>query len=429
MNVLLVEPFGHREGHPAFTSRRLSYALVEAGARVTLLTFMGLLDDWARSKKMVEHISVFPRTRMALRLEAAPNRFPIGRSILKILETAVTLSRAAWLNRNGRYDVIHVLDAEPVFFVCLGLAFFSKGRSVVTTVYNPPPPHRKWRGSYTVWRLRPQILADAARYLVRTMVQNHLFVALRTALYRRAMEKNPTLFVCETTGIQQSYETYMNGIFQGRFVHIPLGVEEPVPRLPREKARSALGLPEDKRILLSFGTNHEGKDFEVIFQALRGLSEDLVFVQAGKLTTTDEVSDPQRLAERYGCAEKTIVRAAFIPEEEKPLYFFAADAVVLSYRKDFIQWGSILNDAARCSTPVIASDVGQLGQFVKRYHLGMTFVPEDADSLRQAILTFLHLPEEERERLGANCKAYAEQFPWAENARRHLEVFQRVRRA
>jgi glycosyltransferase involved in cell wall biosynthesis len=120
------------------------------------------------------------------------------------------------------------------------------------------------------------------------------------------------------------------------------------------------------------------------------------------------------------------VEDIFVPEEEKAFYFLASDVAILSYKKNFIQSASIINDAAKFSTPVIASDVGQLGEFVRTHNLGITFTPEDPHSLRQAIFSFLQLPDEERKAIKENFARFRAAYSWEENARQHLEIYQRL---
>jgi glycosyltransferase involved in cell wall biosynthesis len=428
MNILFVEPFGHREGHPSFESRRMSHALVNAGAKVTLLTFLGLQGDWARKSEKVGHVSVFRGRGFVLRSYHILNRYPLIRSVLRIVETFATLLRALWMNRSRRYDVVFVFDAEPVFFICLGLAVLCKGRSFVVTVYNPPPLRERWRSRTggPLGFLRPLILLDLLRHLIRIAIASRPATSFRIALYGRALQRNRILFVCHTEEMAQAYASYMDGVFRDRFVCIPLGVEKAVPRLSREDARRRLGLPLTRTVLLSFGNNHPGKDLEVVFQALGSLPPEFLLLQVGKLGARDMMSDPRWLAARYDCVQRTIVEDRLVPEEEARLYFFAADAVILSYRKHFTQSASIINDAAKYSAPVIASGVGQLGEFVERYGLGLTFVPECHDSLCRAILSFQRLTADEKKRMRANFRAYAADYPWTENANKHLNVFRSV---
>lgn len=426
MKVLFVEPFGHREGHPSFESRRVSYALVDAGAEITLLTFMGIQGDWADTEKKVAHVALFRPRRLLRGYYEYLNRFPIVRSLLKILETSVSVSFAFWKNRRGQYDVIHIFDSEPMFFFSLALGFFRSGYNLALTVYNPPPPPENWHENVReFFRSRKwQILLHTFAY---QLGESGLGTWLRRLVYRNAIKRNNILLVCHTEELVQSYASYMGGVFRDRFVCIPLGVERPGQGVSKEQARLHLALPTKGKIFLTFGNNHHGKDYEAIFQAFQDLPRDLVIFQAGKLATTQESGDPERLATKYGRSQNTIVMDAFVHEHDKAYCFSAADAIILSYKKTFIQSASIINDAARFSIPVIASNVGQLGAFVTTYGLGVTFAPEDPHSLRQAVLKLLSMSDGEREAIRHNFARFREAYPWARNARNHLEVYDRLR--
>ena len=422
MKVLIVEPFRHREGHPSFESRRVSYALVDAGAEITLLTFLGVQGDWADTEGKVAHVGLFRPPRPLRGYYQYLDRFPIVRSLLKILETSVSVSFAFWKNRRGQYDVIHLFDSEPMFFFSLVLGSFLSGYKLAFTVYNPPPPRENWMenvGQFHKTR-KWQILLHTVAY---QLGESRLGTRLRRLIYRKAMKRNTILLVCHTEELAQSYSSYMGGVFRDRFICIPLGVEGSGPELSKEHARLHLGLPTKEKIFLTFGNNHPGKDFEAIFRAFQDLPRDFVIFQAGKLGTSPESGDPERLSRKYGCHQNTIVIDEFVPERDKAYYFGAADAIILSYRKDFIQSASIINDAAKFSTPVIASDVGQLGELVRTFNLGITFTPEDPHSLREAILAFLQLSDEERDATKENFARMRTAYSWKENARQHLEVY------
>ena len=425
VKVLLVEPLGHREGHHSFESRRVSYALVNVGVEITLVTFMGVQGDWADREKRVGHFALFrPRSPLLTYYEYF-NRSPLARSLFRFLETFLTLALAVWINRKRHYDVVHIFDSEPAFFFSLVIAFFLKGRNMSFTVYNPPPPPENWRENLNEffrsrkWEILPHTLGYE-------LGESRLGTFVRRFVYRRALAENNILFLCHTRELIQSYQAYMSGIIRDRFVCIPLGVERPGQEVSRENARQHLRLPSDRNIFLTFGNNHPGKDFEVIFRAFAELPSDFVILQAGKLGTGPETGDPQRLARKYKCSQNTVVEDKFVSEEEKAFYFRASDVAILSYKKDFIQSASIINDAAKFSTPVIASDVGQLGEFVRTYNLGITFTPEDPQSLREAISSFLQFSDEERQAIKENFARLRADYSWEENARQHLEVYQRL---
>jgi len=122
--------------------------------------------------------------------------------------------------------------------------------------------------------------------------------------------------------------------------------------------------------------------------------------------------------------DKTIIRESYIPEEEKPYYFFAADAIILSYTRQFLSATSLLWQACRFGTPVIASDNGQLKELVEAFQPGLLFTAQDADSLRQAIIHFINLDPEEIQALKDNCHRFSHEFSMEKWARTCLEIYE-----
>jgi glycosyltransferase involved in cell wall biosynthesis len=177
-------------------------------------------------------------------------------------------------------------------------------------------------------------------------------------------------------------------------------------------------------LLFHFGSNHLGKNFEVIFQAAKGLSRPYKLLFAGKVKSASQENNPLRLTKKYGLQQNTIIVDRYLTDEEAKYYFYAVDAVILSHRKDFKGASGVLSNATQYSLPVIAADVGDTGEVVKRYKLGLTFEPENPKSLQEAILSFLNLNEEEKREIKRNLSYFAQTRSWQEVAQRHIEVYQ-----
>ena len=154
------------------------------------------------------------------------------------------------------------------------------------------------------------------------------------------------------------------------------------------------------------------KNSEVLFQAVQNLSQDIKILRVGKTTSNEAKNDPKRLAEKYGWSKNTIIVDQYIPEEEMIYYFSAADAIILSYVKDYPGTSINLLHGCQFALPVIASDVGQLRECVKTYKLGLTFVPEDSRSLQEAIVSFLNLDAEEKLAMKRNLQEFASAHSW-----------------
>jgi glycosyltransferase involved in cell wall biosynthesis len=148
----------------------------------------------------------------------------------------------------------------------------------------------------------------------------------------------------------------------------------------------------------------------------------LLFV--GKIRPFDAgQNDPRQLARSYDLASKTIIVDEYIPEELISYYFCAADTLIVSYRKDFMSHSSALMDAGQYGLPVIAIDTGSTGDDVRKYGLGLTFAPDDPMSLREALLSFLKLGDEEKQSMEEGLRRYANTFSWDQVAKSHLGIY------
>jgi glycosyltransferase involved in cell wall biosynthesis len=109
-------------------------------------------------------------------------------------------------------------------------------------------------------------------------------------------------------------------------------------------------------------------------------------------------------------SDKIIVRDYYIPEVDKKYYFCAADAVVLSYVRNFTQSASLLWEACRFGTPVVASDCGELGNLVRAFDIGLLFEPQNVNSLQKAIIDFTNLSSNRKREMVENCKKFVTSY-------------------
>jgi len=146
-----------------------------------------------------------------------------------------------------------------------------------------------------------------------------------------------------------------------------------------------------------------------VIRALSGI-ENAVLLHAGDQGFRLNVSGSKDLAEQNNMADRIIIHDHFIPEKEKPYYFFAADAIILSYTRDFLSTASLLWESCHFGIPVIASDNGQLGELMELYQPGLVFKAQDTASLKDAVLRFINLKPEEIERFRQNCDKFLDDF-------------------
>lgn len=151
---------------------------------------------------------------------------------------------------------------------------------------------------------------------------------------------------------------------------VPLWCPEVVSLPTMKEARQKLAIRDDAKVLLFFGSHHAGKEIGTVLKA----PKEWLVLMVGRIY-------PWQTAPLSSC----MVHPYYVSEAEKPFYYRAADAVLLSYAKDSPTVPSLLWEAAAYEAPVVASDVDGLGALVRDYGLGTTFEAGNASSLAAAL--------------------------------------------
>ena len=416
MKVLYVCPFAHYTGHFPWEAAHETHALAQAGVEVHLLTFCGVTDE---AEVKAPQSTVRHHTKLGIPVYHLANFLRRWRGIgfvSMFLETFLTLSVALKLKREKAYDIIHLRDGEPLIFLPHLLCLNHKDYRWVISL----------TGSSFV--NNPILFRDLKRNL-RLLPYAMYIKAINCRswehVYRRSLAKNHFLFLTQNETIKQDFELYMEGVLSGKVLCLPLGVTRIDKVISKQDARRFLDLPQDKPVFLSFGFLHAGKDAETIFSALKDVP-DIFFLHGGDEDVGSGSLTLAAFAAKYDMQKNTIIRNYYIPEEEKPYYFFAADAVILSYTRNFLSTASLLWQACRFGIPVIASDNGQLKELVEKYHPGLLFRAQNADSLREAVMCFINLKPAEIKKMKDNCQRFADEFSHEKWAQRCIEIYDKL---
>jgi len=410
LKVLYVCPFANYPGHFSWAATRETAALKKAGVDVTLLTFSGVIDE---AQVQVPQITVLAKTGMVnyvRRFLSVVRKNAITRWMLMSFETFLTLAKAITLKKRLAIDIIHLRDGEPYIFLSHFLSLPFKDYS--------------WLISLTASNIYPPTDIKNKKQLVYTTAVRIINNRMWEPLYKLSMKRNQFLFAVQNPIAQSGYSNYMNGVFGGRVECLPVGVSAAQDRIPKEKAKRLLGISTDKPVFLAFGAYHSGKDFETIFRALADVS-DAYFVLAGSRAFGLGMS-LQDIAGESIDTDRMSIRDYYVPEEEKPYYFFAADAAILSYTKEFLSTTSLLWESCRFGVPVIASDNGDLKVLMDTFEPGLLFKAQDADSLKEAIIRFIKLRPGEVDNLKANCRRFTREFSMERWAQRCMDLYDRL---
>jgi glycosyltransferase involved in cell wall biosynthesis len=195
--------------------------------------------------------------------------------------------------------------------------------------------------------------------------------------------------------------------------------------LTADAARRALGLPLDAPLVLFFGVIKPYKGLGLLLEALprvlqRHPAARLLVV--GRPEGSFAPYDQQ--IGQLGLDGRVLAALRYVGENEKALYFSAADVVVLPYvEADF---SGVLLAAYAFGRPVVTTDVGGLREIVEPGGSGYLVPPGDREALAARIAELLGNPEL-RARMGARASELAAtRHDWLASARATLGLYQEL---
>ncbi len=177
--------------------------------------------------------------------------------------------------------------------------------------------------------------------------------------------------------------------------------------LTREEARKQLGLHQEKTVLF-FGYIRPYKGLSCLLQSLSKVvfKLDCILYVVGEF-----YENKQKYIEEIkslGLENRVRVIDRYVPNEEVPVYFQAADLVALPYRS--ATQSGVIQMAYGFNTPVITTNVGGLPEAVEEGVTGYTVPPDDPGALGEAIVRFFE--KDQYEAFSRNIKKLQHTFSW-----------------
>src|SRR3989338_3870872 len=156
---------------------------------------------------------------------------------------------------------------------------------------------------------------------------------------------------------------------------LPSGISGDFKGVSQKEARKQLGITQ-KHVYLYLGRISKEKSIDIVLDAANGfLDGDSVLFIVGKGPLLDELKKRSK--------DPRIVFTGFVTDEQKRLYFSAAD-VFISASKTETQ-GLVAIEAMACGTPVVVANALALPDAVKNGYNGYTFKPDDPEDLARKV--------------------------------------------
>ncbi len=227
------------------------------------------------------------------------------------------------------------------------------------------------------------------------------------------------------SGYQASELIDFAGISPSRIHEVPHGpYPHGAPSADRETLRRRLGLAPDRQVALFFGQIRDEKNLGGFIRAMALTRADYHLLVAGAVSARHRGTDHyQQIARQVGVADRITFLDRFIPDEEVPDLFTAADWVTLPYSNAFTSQSGVLNVAAHYERPVLVSSSPVLHETVQRCNIGVACAGDSVPALAEGIE---RITQQVRRKHVFTFEEYRKAYSWEENARRTLAVYRQL---
>ena len=191
----------------------------------------------------------------------------------------------------------------------------------------------------------------------------------------------------------------------------PAPAPTPPPGPAKPPAPTRLPNPPTPTRLLFFGIVRPYKGLDVLLRALAQAPADVTLMVAGEFWA--DTTEMDNLIGELGLANRVALRPGYVPADEIPALFGAADALVMPYREATASQNALL--AFAHGVPVITTTAGALAEPVRDGVDGLTCAPGDTEDLLRVLKEFSD-PQVAR-RLRAGIPAVDPDRGWADYLR------------
>lgn len=404
MRVLFVEPGCDRRGHYGLNDVNICQALAKHGHEVTLWTNKVYTEKYLHEPVLFKIVEV-DNGRLTFdnyysRGRLSPYRYARGcvRNSYAILNSALKAAKEM------RFDVVHATGLE---FTTSALLLKRHSKRI------PPVVMEMMAANFSFSTYPGDVFMRSIK-----VIQRELF---RTTL-RKEIKAIAVLGEYHQDALRKQLR--LPEEFPIRV--IPDGGSVPTIRLDVGEARSRLGLGDYQGTLfLFFGLIRNDKGIEDLLKAvslLNGRDCKLLIAGSPYHYSENQIAD---LIAANKISDKVLTRLAYIPEDEMPAYFYAADALVLPYPRIYRGGaGPLLKGAGFHRRPSIVTDVSEMGRLVKLHNMGLVAEPGNPESLAQKMQEFIETSATTRQQMAENAFAVAKENTWDAMAVKFTDLYQ-----
>ncbi len=236
-------------------------------------------------------------------------------------------------------------------------------------------------------------------------------VKIYSRLMGRILTRSGNAFIVHSKADKQAIaEKY--GLNPEKIYVIPHGLYDQYISIDKSEARRRLGIAEEN-VLLFFGLIRTYKGVEYLIEAFETLPEELI--NKTRLLIVGELwegsGEVLKRIQNSKYRDKISLVPKYVPDDEVPLYFSAADALALPYIR--ASQSGVAHIAMSFGKAVVVSEVGGLKEALAAYKGAFFFPARDISALRESILNALR---------NKNIEFPRPKYCWEEIAEKYNEV-------
>jgi glycosyltransferase involved in cell wall biosynthesis len=431
LRVLIVQPTGDKMGHYGIFTVRLSQALGKLGHAVTICTNR-LSPELYLNERPLFAIETVAAGRLAFGpFDEAMSRHPLYsywgyyRNSYRITAAALTLCR------RREFDVIYMTDVE---FLVAALLLKTAATLPRASLAGLPRASLAGLRRARPGRLPPVVMeVSAANFSFADYpgsIVKKSYKIVQREVFRTTLGREIAACAVLSEWHQERLRAQLR-VPDGFPVEvIPEGGDTAEAPPPRPDARRRLGIDFAGPVFLYFGIIRRDKGIETLLEAAARLRGDEFRIIVAGFPMEYSGAEVIELVRRAGLAEKVILRLGYVEASDVPVYFGAADALVLPYARSYRGGsGPLTKGACAYGRPVIATDVSGMGRVVERQAIGVVCPPESPEALATSMREFLSMPQASAQQMGERALALGRANSWDAMAQRFSNLFSRLVRS
>ena len=348
-DFVLLEPLYWKTPHITIDVKTLARILTAAGLKVAVINY--LRNDTYHENKEYDVINIYPATKF-------PDRSKIFLEKNKLLSflRKIKIDLDMYKYFSDIYSRIKDLSDNFYFGTYTNEAF---------AIFLLPFENKK----IYFWGVRPFFFINPNFALKRNP-----YTVFTCHFIRNKIFKNENIrFFISNKSIKDEFES--GGINEARLISRPERVLEKIPDLNLKEMNQDF-------TLLTLGIIIQGKNHEFSIDTIKDL--DVKFIIAGKSDNAyaDKIDENLEL-NNY----KNIIRKkGYIPHKEYLGLFMQSHFILLADKEmEYTVSSGTLLEALLNGRPVIVPDIKPYNYYVNHYGIGLTFKPEDKQSLKKTI--------------------------------------------